>query len=402
MKNYPMNIFQLLISIVMILPCLAFVSPVSVSGESPDWRIYTRDACLAVNEITGSDAANLTVKDTSGTVKTISLDQLLYLEQSSIRPAAIDSNALVDRNGNVVRGRFEGIASGRVVFQSRLLGRLEKAVEDLHALEMIPGSLSRAGAVPGPLVILRNGDPLPGAIKGLGDAGVEAESVFGAMTFPWTDIAAIVLTESLALPPLQSDTLVFLGNGDELRATTLAVKNVSEWSGEVHGLGAVALDPSKISQVWWQGSSIVSLTSLDTLKMTASDFLGQPVSVRMNSGLDGQPLRIGSRWYAEGFSSHAPCQVAFAPPAEAAWLITEAGIGSEVEDLKGEVRFSIDVDGKVLSSGQSRSGDSPIYLSVLITNAKSVTLKAEPLTDPGLGCHVVWGNPSVIIKSSQP
>ena len=128
------------------------------------------------------------------------------------------------------------------------------------------------------------------------------------------------------------------------------------------------------------------LDNLDLQKMTSG--YKRP---NMGQSIDGNPLRMVGRVYPHGIGTHAPSRFAVALGGTATRFLVSAGIDDEITSI-GSVVFSVWVDGQEMANtGVIKAGDQAQRLSVNLTGASILELRADNADDSNNSDHADWG-----------
>jgi hypothetical protein len=137
-----------------------------------------------------------------------------------------------------------------------------------------------------------------------------------------------------------------------------------------------------------------------------------PVSVEqewgeltINRSVSGKPLRLGERYFENGFGSHANSVLIFDVPIGAETFETLVGVNAFAEGA-ASIQVVIELDGKeVFRSDVIRVTDGPVAINLPVADAAKITLRAEPTDDGNQWDHVDWVKPRfhmVASPSSEP
>ena len=113
---------------------------------------------------------------------------------------------------------------------------------------------------------------------------------------------------------------------------------------------------------------------------------------RPSAGLsiDGNPLRMVGRIHARGVGTHAPSRFAVGLGGNATRFVARVGIDDEIE-TNGSVVFSVWVDGQEMANtGEIKAGDQAQLLSVDLTGAQTLELRADDAGDGTNSDHADW------------
>lgn len=127
------------------------------------------------------------------------------------------------------------------------------------------------------------------------------------------------------------------------------------------------------------------LESLDLGKMTAG-------YKRPNAGqsIDGNSIRLQEHVYRRGIGTHAPSRFAVALDGNATRFVARVGIDDEIS-IVGSVVFSVWVDGQEMANtGVIKAGDPSQILSVNLTGASRLELRADDADDSANSDHANW------------
>ena len=128
------------------------------------------------------------------------------------------------------------------------------------------------------------------------------------------------------------------------------------------------------------------LESLDLGKMTSG-------YRRPNAGksIDGNPLKLSGRVHPHGVGTHAPSRFAVRLGGVATRFVARVGVDDEIQTT-GSVVFSVWVDGQEMANtGVIKAGNQPQFLSVNLTGASILELRATNADDGNNSDHADWG-----------
>ena len=128
------------------------------------------------------------------------------------------------------------------------------------------------------------------------------------------------------------------------------------------------------------------LESLDLNKMSSG-------YNRPNAGksIDGNPLRLSGRVHPHGVGTHAPSRFAVQLNGNATRFVARVGVDSEINS-NGSVVFSAWVDGQeMVNTGVIKAGGEAQFLSVNLTGASILELRADNADDGNNSDHADWG-----------
>ena len=217
-------------------------------------------------------------------------------------------------------------------------------------------------------------DTLDGTLEGFVAEGVKFDSVLGARTFPWAEVAALFvepLEDPRALP--EGAVLLDLADGGRLAGglvrwdgagltlaldsertlvlPSAAVREVTVGDGSAAFLSA--LEPALVREGWEEGGE-----------------LGMRWPWRRDRSVTDTPLSANGRMWSRGLGVHAPSRLEY--ELDGSWhsLRGAVAIDDSVRLLayRGSVEFSILLDGAgepVWRSGRVRGGEAPLTLPPL-------------------------------------
>lgn len=143
-------------------------------------------------------------------------------------------------------------------------------------------------------------------------------------------------------------------------------------------------------------AATIGLQTLDLKLMTSG--WDRP---RINRSIEGKPLNLGGKTFAEGIGTHANSVFNLSLDGATAFDAT-VGVDDEAEK-KGSVEFIVLVDGTVKwRSGVMRGGDVPKKVHVDLIKAKTLSLRATDAGDGSYFDHADWAEARVTTSGSTP
>jgi hypothetical protein len=234
-------------------------------------------------------------------------------------------------------------------------------------------------------------DRVDGTIEAFEEGGVRFDSVLGAKTFPWPEVAALFVTP---LPDegsedggaARSEVVLDLVDGGRLRGRMGALggagATLTVSSGEVSfPLGAVA-------EIVAGSGRIAFLSDLEPAAAFEGspfdDDLGMRWPHRMDQAVTGGDLRSSGRRYARGIGVHAPSRLEW--ELDGTWKELRGAVAIDDSVLllphQGSVRFLVRVDGEERwQSGLVSGGQPPVTIpAVDLSGAKRLALEVDMAT----------------------
>lgn len=366
-----------------------FFLAAATTRAGADWEIYTDEEFLTASSITPK-AESLQIQGEEA--RELPWDSVLYLRN---RDAAghTSEGFVVDTAGNVFRGELSRFSETGVTQQSATLGVHTLPWSGIAAVGFDLNSLDREIFGDAPVIVLRNGDPLAGEIGEVGAEGVSTQSIFGSVEMAWSEIAAVVFQAVPDWPPDGGTSLLFLANGDEIRASELSGNGT--WRAEMAGKGPIEVGADAVRQIWMRGTMVMPLTDLPSLQTPPSVFLGQEIPPRFHRGISGEPLALGSRVYRWGLGAHTPASIEATMPEGARWCVVEVGLDERMPPAT-IATFTVVVNGKERESVEVTAQADPAPLRVRVASGDTVEVRAA--TASPAGAWVVLGEPVLILR----
>ena len=222
-------------------------------------------------------------------------------------------------------------------------------------------------------------DTLDGTLEGFAPEGVMFDSVLGARTFPWAEVAALFVEPLEAARPLpERAVLLDLADGGRLAG------GLVRWDGA--GL-ALALDSKRtlvlasgaVREVTVGDGSVAFLSTLEPALVREGWEEGGEIGLRWpwqrDRSVTGTALSAGGRTWSRGLGVHAPSRLEYELDGTWQSLRGAVAIDDSVRLLsyRGSVEFSIVLDGAsepVWRSGRVRGGEAPLPLPPLDLKGK--------------------------------
>lgn len=320
------------------------------------------------------------------------------------------------RGGDELRGRVSG-GEGESL-ELTLIGDVRMPV-DISELARVdfPDALDPAvaatlgGAAEGDRLYRDTGaalDPVDGTIEGFSAEGVAFQSVLGARTIPWGEVAALRIealedapARASARPPVQVD----LVDGSRLRGGLVALRG-ERCVLELAGTHEVVLPLGAVSELIVADGRLTNLSELEPSGEQGrgtpfDDDLGMTWSHRMDASVVGRPLVCGGRTWRRGIGMHAPSRLTFRLDGSWKTLRGRVGIDDSTRingpEARGQVVFRIWTDGKkAWESAPVRGGDAPqAFAPVDLTGVKELVLEADPAGE-FFGDRADWLGPVLV------
>lgn len=320
------------------------------------------------------------------------------------------------RGGDELRGRVSGGAGESL--ELTLIGdvRMPVDISELVAVDF-PDALdpavaaTLAGAAEGDRLYRDTGaalDPVDGTIEGFSGEGVGFQSVLGARTIPWGEVAALRI-EALGdaparrteRPPVQVDMV----DGSRLRGGLVALRG-EHCVLELAGAHEVALPLGAVSELIVADGRLAHLSELvpsgeEGRGTPFDDDLGMTWTHRMDASVLGRPLTCGGRIWRRGIGMHAPSRLTFR--LDGTWKALRGRVGIDDStringpEARGQVVFRVWTDGeKAWESTAVRGGDAPqAFEPVDLTGVKELVLEVDPAGD-FFGDRADWLGPILV------
>ena len=177
-----------------------------------------------------------------------------------------------------------------------------------------------------------------------------------------------------------------MNTSSKLRATALAAALIGV--GTATFLARAADAPANM---FW-------LDGLDVSKMSSGWHTSQ---ARLS--IDNNPLKLGGQTLEHGIGTHANGQIAVDLDGKGQRFSALVGVDNEVDAGKASVVFEIYLDGKsVYNSGVMRGGDAPKAVSIDLSGAQRVILRADDNEDGNESDHADWGNAQITMAPGAP
>ena len=266
-------------------------------------------------------------------------------------------------------------------------------------------TLRRLHSQPGArdLILLGNGDQLEGTISGL-DAkqGLRATVNQRDMTLPAHKLAAIAFNKELQTRLRTTGPVahLVLANGTRVGVSKL---RLSAGNRTLEGKTLFGVDCSipleSLVSLQIRGGRAVYLSDLIPSRQEQQPFLGVSWPLARDSSVAGRDLLLAGSAYDKGLGMHAGTRVTFDLKGEYRWFEAVVGM-DDVTGKRGQARFSIQVDGKVLETHGSKelcATDPPRVVRVSVLQAKELTLVTDfSETFGNVQAHVNWADARLV------
>jgi len=238
-------------------------------------------------------------------------------------------------------------------------------------------------------------DAIDGTLEGFTDEGVRLQSVLGAKTFSWEEVAALRIEvledEPVSASAPEVPVHVALVDGSRLRGGLVSLD-----SDRCHlvlgGRHEVSFPLAAIAELTVADGRLTYLSELEPVSETGrgtpfGDELGMTWPHRMDANVLGGPLRSGGKAYLRGVGMHAPSRLVFRLDGEPRVLRGRVGIDDSARingpAARGSVVFRVWLDGKrAWESALLRGGDEPALLPALdLAGARELALEVDPAGD---------------------
>jgi hypothetical protein len=235
-------------------------------------------------------------------------------------------------------------------------------------------------------------DRVDGTIEAFDEDGVRFDSVLGAKTFPWEEIAALFVEpfpeEGAADVGAEGRPVVLdLVDGSRLRGALTALGAEGAVL-DVRGSGSLAFPLTTLSEIISDTGRIAFLSDLAPSGVVEGspfdDDVGMSWPHRVDRSVTGGPLVSHGRRYARGLGVHAPSRLTWTLNGRWSELRGAVGIDDSVLLLphQGSVVFRVHVDGEMRwESGLVRGGRPPLSLpKVDLSGANELVLEVDMAT----------------------
>lgn len=123
--------------------------------------------------------------------------------------------------------------------------------------------------------------------------------------------------------------------------------------------------------------------------------------LRVDSSVDGEPIRVGGIQHLRGLGTHAPSTLRFAVPAGYDWFEATVGVNSSrVKD--GSVGIRVLLDGEEAFTSERLSGPVVERISLPLKGVREIELRADPTDDGMTGDHVDWASARFVREPDPP
>lgn len=311
--------------------------------------------------------------------------------------------------GELMLGSVRGGKGDVLDFELACKSALAVEVDELREL-VFPGRLSAAQVESleprkdGDRLYRLNGDSLDridGTLESFEAEGVRFESVLGKRTFPWGDVAAVLVLNPAALEPVDPKDArpvawIDLADGARLRGR---LARLDAGGVELARKGGSATVPlAWIEEITLDDGRVCYLSSLEPAaadeRSPFGDDLGLAWPHRVDRAVGGAPLTAGGRTWRRGMGVHAPSRLTWKLDGSWKSLRGLAAIDDQVLRLpgKGSVVFRVLVDGKTAwESPLVRGGDAPLaFAGIPLAGAKELVLEVDPAENLHVADRADW------------
>ncbi len=315
--------------------------------------------------------------------------------------------------GDELRGRIKGGSGERLELE--LSGGVSLSIEIGELQRVFPDYEPRlddlAPAAEGDRLYRRTSgalDSIDGTVESFSDEGVRFDSVLGPRTFPWNEVAALLVEvlepESGARDETRPPVIVDLADGSRVRGALV------ELTGErcvlaLHGVPELSLALSGVSEITVDDGRLVHLSDVEPAEESGrgapfGDELGMSWPHRMDESVMGGPLRVRGRETRRGIGMHAPSRLTFRLDGSFRALRASVAIDdsalSNGPGARGSCIFRAWLDGKeVWESPLVRGSDEPLALLVELGGARELVLEVDPAGDFA-GDRADWLRPILV------
>lgn len=251
-------------------------------------------------------------------------------------------------------------------------------------------------------------EPINGTLSSFDEKSLKFEGVLGSTSYPYENLAAILLTPLGGKPSAKgapSDALVTLVPDGKLK-----VKIVNLTAGglqvESESLGKCTIPIRSIGSIRFRSALFTDLSELEPSSVEETAYFGGGSSVRYpwkrDRTVTGGALRVGGVLYESGLGVHSRSLLTFPLDGNFVSFRTKAGVDDETLALprKGSVIFRIHVDDKkVYESPVVRSGERAVEPpAVDLRGAKKLTLEVDFADGFDIADRADWCEP-ILLKS---
>ena len=356
----------------------------------------------------------------------IPCDEVLSIRFRSVQPvgAVGQANVLLS-NGDVVAGPVTKGSESSLTVRSSSMGELELQFDQIRAIEFdqitgpgpagdLPRQIS-AELLERPkdedLVLLLNGDRLPGILKGVGNGGLDFHCALGDITLAFSKMLGICFAPGLGVKTpnglhaqvVCADSGAITGRIESLDADALRLIPAVG--------GSVSIPRDQIASITFSGGKAVFLSDLDPAKVVEEPFVRDPNQpagddywwhFRRDRNVSGGPIRLDGVTYRKGLGVHSRCELTYSLGGGYARFLAVFGIDDET-DGGGHVTFRVVGDGKTLVPQEPEAGavsgkDAATSIDVDVSGVSELTL----IVDYGQDMHILdradWADARLIRK----
>ena len=384
-------------------------------------------AWIGVARVTGvtGDGRALLFRLSGGQPQRLPLEDAVRISFGrSAKAAETDAQGafMVLAGGDLLAGQFIGGRGETITFKSHSLGEFQFALDRVRALLLPPASatlraslrealVSRQARPPrDDVIFFADGNKAVGTIVVLARDTITFESDAGEQTYPYQEIAALVVSEQDAyVEPQGVIARLVATDGSRVSGHVLRLDDQALTLRTLAGR-ELRVELLQVAEVRFRGGRLVYVSDLDPLRSRFIPLIeGEPSlwTLRRDANVLGGPLRLGGRRFAKGLGMHSKSRVVYALDEKYRRLLGQVGIddggfetatatkrkpGTAPRAQTGNVIFRVEVDGRrVFDSGPRRLGDAPLALDVAVAGGKRLLLEVDFGPDgDDIGDHANW------------
>ncbi len=241
-------------------------------------------------------------------------------------------------------------------------------------------------------VLLANNDEIPGQLVGLDEKSLRFQTELKPLDVPVNRVRAIIF-RAPAVRGAEAEALSVTAGFDDGSRLVVQRLAVHDTSLELAAAGRIAWATKTDRLVYLQpsGGRAVYLSDRQPDDDGRLPYLSLEWPYRLDHATSGSRLRAAGRLYPKGIGMHATSRVTYRLDEAYQAFQAEVAIDEAVDEGLGSVRFRVYVDGaSKFVSPIVRGGQSPISVTVDLTDAKRLDLVVDFADWADVGDHADW------------
>jgi len=370
----------------------------AMAGHAVGWTLTTKDFRKETVTLRSlDDAAVIYVREGDDQPIRLPIDQFLSLSRDA-SPVALDQGALVLHlaGGGRLVGEPVRMEGDSIVWRTRAIGDVPASLRTARGITRGDQPLPPppADAFAQDRIRLRNSDTLEGIVADVTDGQLMLQSGTDLLPVPLESIASVQFATAAQQAPQQQ-------RGFELRLDD----GSTVWSRLVqiegdHVLADVAgqtrrMTVSRVLAIDQVNGPVVWLSDRIPDQIEQTPFIGDPVTTRFNTDLDGRPIRIADRLIAKAIAVHARSRLTWTLPEDYATFRCQYAIDGNRPLANVVVRIRLD-DRIVHEQENVTIGPPRPVFEVDIRGAQKLTLEVDYGETYHVQDRLIWIEPALV------